>query len=134
MGQHDADMTMERSSDDVTGTLETMLRAACIIVSFGVFLMAAYYAIHVFGQVGKLVADPAVASKSVDAIATMIDADKLKLPARDGKTVDAGRSVAYGLMLITYVLWMWVPLVLLKVTGHIILKSLPARQGKKTER
>jgi len=133
MGQYDADVTTERSNDDVTRTLETLLRVACIIVSFGVFLMAAYYAIHVFVQVGKLVDDPAVASKSVDAIATMIDSDKLKLPARDGKTVDAGRSVAYGLMLFTYILWMWVPLVLLKVTGHIILKSLPARQVKKTE-
>lgn len=133
MGQYDANMPPERSSEDTLRTLETMLRGACIVVAFGVFLLAAYYAIHVFVQIGKLVDDPAVARKSVDTIATMIDADKISVPAQNGKEVAAGRSVAYGLMLLTYILWMWVPLILLKVSGHIILKSLPTRQAKQQD-
>jgi len=134
MGHDEMDFDRGRSSDDIAGTLETLIRAACLVVAFGVFLLATYYAISVFVEVGKVVKDPTLASKSVASIAQIIDADKINVPARDNKTVPTGKSIAYGLMLCGYVLWMWVPLVLLKISGHVILKSMPAWRSRQDTR
>lgn len=106
-------------------------RIFCLLASFGVLLVAIYYAIHVFGQVGHLITDPQSAQPSVDAIAKMIDTENLKFTSIGGDNIAPGRLLAFLLLIFCYVIWFWIPMTMIRIAGQIILRSLPERDAAK---
>ena len=121
------------SPDDLVGALAALLRGLCLVAFFVVLVIGMYYAIQVFTQVGRVITDPGIARDSVDAIAEMIDAEKLTWNLGQDP-IEPGRLIAYLLLFVWYLIWFWIPMALIHAAGKIILGSLPDRDKKKKTR
>ncbi|MAV38417.1 MAG: hypothetical protein CMJ59_23515 [Planctomycetaceae bacterium] len=113
-------------------TFAAILRSAFLLGVFVLFAISAYYSLHVFLRLGALLADPASATESVDAIAKMIDADKLTFSViGDGNRhqIEPGKIASFGLLFLLYLLWAVLPIQFVSVCGRILLRGV-SKRGK----
>ena len=120
----------DASGEELLRTLGWVIRTACLVVAFMLFGLGVYYAIQVFQQLRVLIAEPQGAEGAVASIAQLIDADHLVIQQAQGEPVKLGRIAAYVILLATYVVWMWVPLGIMSVTGRLLLAALQRQTEK----
>ncbi len=105
---------------DILRAMGMMFRGLAMTAVFLLLLCGAYYAIDVFRQIGALVNNPATGKAAVDSLAEIIDAPQLSFPV-NGKSVGFGKVAAVIILGIGYLLWAWVPLTILSVSGRLLL-------------
>ena len=103
--------------------------AVCLFILIGLFIFGCYYAASVFTRVGQLIADPTKAADAVDSIATMIEADAMLIPLDQRESIPVGRGIAILLLAGGYVIWAWIPLKILAVSGELLLRHHASRRS-----
>lgn len=115
---------------DLAPLLTTVLQALCLVAFFVVLLVGTYYALLVFLELGKFIKNPATAKEAVEAVADHIDADRLSFGADPESSFQPGKLIAFVLYLFLFILWFWIPMALIALSGRVILRSLPGRGDK----
>ncbi|MFO0819341.1 MAG: hypothetical protein U1A77_15450 [Pirellulales bacterium] len=112
---------------DLVRTIGLVFRGLALFIVLGLFIFGAYYAVDVFLHLGKLVKNPADASGPIDQVAEIIDAQQLVIGTQ-GQTVNVGRVAAFALYGVSIVLWAWIPLSIMSVSGRLLLLLATGRK------
>lgn len=122
-----SDVGHSTSPVDLVRTIGLVFRGAALFVVLGLFLFGAYYAVDVFLHLGALVKSPADAAGPVDQVAEIIDAPQLVISTQ-GQVVNVGRLAAFVLYGFGLLLWAWVPLTIMSVSGRVLLMLASGRR------
>ncbi|MCP4194807.1 MAG: hypothetical protein GY768_29740 [Planctomycetaceae bacterium] len=115
-------------------SLNGVLRGGVLTVVSVILLVSVYYAFEVFRQLGQFIKDPASARQAVADIGDMIVADSLTLQLQGDAPLQLGPLIAFFLLIVLYLVWLYVPATLITVCGRILLavaKDLPDLKSKK---
>lgn len=112
---------------DVVDTLAAILRGATVVGVFVLLVVGIYLAIDVFHAVGKLIQDPAGTKSAVAAIGELIQGEELIIAWDKENPTPMGDLIAFILLLVCYLIWLYVPATIISVSGRILLNSVRQR-------
>jgi hypothetical protein len=112
---------------DLVDTLAAILRGATVVGVFVLLVVGIYLAIDVFHAVGKLILDPAEAESAVAAIGELIDGENLVIAWDEENPTPLGNLIAFILLLVCYLIWLYVPATIISVSGRVLLSSVRQR-------
>ncbi|QDT39654.1 hypothetical protein [Stratiformator vulcanicus] len=106
---------------DMAEATMAVLRMLSLLIAIGLLIFAGFMVVRVFEQIGSIVTEGKGFEKAAARMEELIHADKLsyKDPARN-IDIEAGPLVAMMVLGGWYLLWIWIPLALLKIAGSII--------------
>jgi hypothetical protein len=107
--------------DDWLKMAGRLCRGVGLTLVLVLFMFGVWNAFQVFWQVQRLVTDPAQAGTSVDTIANLIDAENITFSSNGQAAVKLGRAVSFAFLLMLYIVWVWVPMVIIGTTGRLLL-------------
>lgn len=111
----------ESGSGDLVRGLDVFFRGLTLSVLVIVMICGVYYAIEVFGRIGGILSDPKQVETAVGDVARMVESDKMKIEYEPNKTFEPGRALALVLLGIGYLVWSWIPIQIVAVTGRVLL-------------
>ena len=143
----DSDKPLQKSNDNATRqqpayrdgiepfseipfSLNGLLRGGVLTVISLILVVSVYHALEVFRQLGLFIKDPGSARQAVADIGEMIAADQLTL--QFGDTTPLGPLLAFLLMIVLYLVWLYVPAKLITICSRILLATLKDSTESKT--
>ncbi|MFO0906012.1 MAG: hypothetical protein U0939_23595 [Pirellulales bacterium] len=114
------DLPHETGAGDLFRSLGHLVRMIVMGVLFVLLLYGVYYALEVFTQVGGIVKDPQQIKQPIEKLTEIIQGEQLVVPV-EGEKMPLGRVVAVVLLGFGYLLWAWIPLLIISLAGRLLL-------------
>ena len=110
----------ESGAGDLFRSLGNLIRLIVMGVLFILLLYGVYYALDVFVQVGAIVKDPQQIKQPIEKLTEIIQGEQLIVPV-EGEKLPLGRVIAVILLGLGYLLWAWIPLLIISLAGRLLL-------------
>ncbi|QDT66355.1 hypothetical protein [Calycomorphotria hydatis] len=106
-------------------TVDGLVRMLMVVIGALLLIVGAYLGYQVFAQLGLVIREGDGLEAGVERIAKIIDADTMHYKDQQkGVDIPIGRTVAMVCYGGWFLLWVWIPLALIRVAGSLLSLTL----------
>lgn len=112
---------------DMVDTAGYIVRGITMLILTLLLVLGAYYALKVFVRIGGVATQPAEIEEQVIAINNIIEGEQLNF-GNPQQPIRVGRTISMVILGIIYLVWAWIPLLIIATTGRVLLQGLNQRR------